>query len=398
MRLIGVLLLTISSGLFCNENKMDYWKEQRKGANFFNSSEKYERFEAARELGIEIVRLAPNKWLNGRDESKLGDFLIGSNPNNRVPIKEDVEYLRFVLDEANRANIKIVLTMLSLPGNRWGQHNNGTTQRDIWKSFDAQNNAIIFWTALAEQLRDHPAIIGYNIKNEPSPERVKPSFKDWYTGDYKRWYRKIKGTPADLNLFYSKIVKSIRKVDPYTPIVLDCGFHATPWAFKILKPLPYDNIIYSFHMYEPYNYTSRRYRDKNYTYPGIIPTGETEAESILWDINQIDRFFKPVYDWQKKYKIPNNRIFLGEFGIFRLNTNAQQYISDVIDTANNNNWHWAFYSFREDTWDGMDYEMGNYKSDIAYWEAVNNNKTPDYSKYKTKPIYDVIKKAFEKVE
>jgi hypothetical protein len=36
-----------------------------------------------------------------------------------------------------------------------------------------------------------------------------------------------------------------------------------------------------------------------------------------------------------------------------------QYFLDLIAIFKKNGWHWAFYAFREDCWDGMDYELGD---------------------------------------
>ena len=36
--------------------------------------------------------------------------------------------------------------------------------------------------------------------------------------------------------------------------------------------------------------------------------------------------------------------------------------------------HWAFYSFREDVWDGMDYELGAGKLSWQYWQAQERNE------------------------
>ena len=66
---------------------MDFWKEQKRGANFFTSVEKTERFKAAKEFGLQVIRLAPNKWLNGRPESELGDFYPEGLVNLKLLIK-----------------------------------------------------------------------------------------------------------------------------------------------------------------------------------------------------------------------------------------------------------------------------------------------------------------------
>ena len=91
---------------------------------------------------------------------------------------------------------------------------------------------------LALELKDRPAVVGYNIINEPHPETAKNNrYNDFWTEDYEKWYAKVKGTTADLNRFYEKVINSIREVDKETPIILDSGLYATPWAFKYLKPV-----------------------------------------------------------------------------------------------------------------------------------------------------------------
>src|SRR5436853_7490428 len=65
-----------------------------------------------------------------------------------------------------------------------------------------------------------------------------------------------------------------------------------------------------------------------------------------------------VVDFQKKNSIASNRILVGEFGGNRFSTGLDQYFADLIDIFNENQWHFAFYAFREDTWSGMDYELG----------------------------------------
>ena len=38
-------------------------------------------------------------------------------------------------------------------------------------------------------------------------------------------------------------------------------------------------------------------------------------------------------------------------------TDCATYLEDVVDAVEARGGHWAFYSFREDVWDGMDYEL-----------------------------------------
>lgn len=392
--LLAILLtLNLATPVLASEtSKISFWDNQRKGTNFFNLVETRERFKAARQFGVQVVRLAPNKWLNGRDSAELGDFIIGRPGQFKTVNAKDVALLKQVLDDAEAEGIKVVITMLSLPGNRWTQHNNGVEERVIWESFEEQNAAIDCWRQMARSLKDHPAVVGYNVRNEPSPELLKPRFKDWFTEDYQAWYKTIKGTPRDLNDFYKRAVAAIREVDKDTPIVLDSGFYATAWAFKILEPIADDKVIYSFHMYEPGEYTSYKNR-KKYEYPGTVPTGDgDEPPLVKWDKDEIFKYFQPVRDWQAKNNVRSNRIYVGEFGVYRSSIGARQYLSDLIEAFNKAGWHWSFYSFREDNWDGMDYELGAGEPDDQYRKAIKENRMPVY---KPNPISGVLKDAMK---
>ena len=381
----------------------DFWSVQRKGANFFNKCEKNERMISAKELGVQFIRLAPNKWMN-KNTKHNGDFLIGSEKNiSSIPIESDVEYLKKVLDDADKANIKVVLVMLSLPYARWKQQSsNNIEERKIWEDLTYQDFIIEFWINLLKKIKDCKSLVGINLKNEPSPELTAIKFKDWYTDDYQAWEQSIRNTPQDLNLFYQKAVNALRKVDSKIPIVIESGFFATPWAFKILKPIEYNNkldpnILYSFHMYEPYKYTSRFNKGK-YTYPGYCPIGEYEKCVVYWDKNKLEEFLLPVIEFQKKYNIPDNQILVGEFGIVRINNGAEKYLKDLISIFNDHHWHWSFYSYREDTWSAMDYELGtDQKLGEMYWNDIDNNQIPisTYEKKSNNPLINVIKQGLK---
>jgi endoglucanase len=371
--------------------KMDFWLEgHRRGANFFNDIELRERFDAAKSTGIQVVRLAPNKWLNGRPKSEVGNFLLGDPGRYQGVVAEDLRYLKLRLDDAHEAGIKVVLTMLSLPGHRWSQHNRGLQERRLFLEMGQQDEALQFWKEVASALKDHPAVVGYNIINEPSPELLSPKLIDWYTGDYKAWFDKVRGTAADLNSFYRRMVTAIREVDAETPIVLDVGFYATPWAFKVMEPVSDEKVIYAFHMYEPYGFTSHENKGR-YRYPGTMPIGEgSQVLQLNWDKDQLSKLLAPVREWQARFNIPSSRIFASEFGAYRYNVGIESYLRDLIQLFNEEKWHWAFYSFREDDWEGMDYELGSGKPPAKYWEYIKQGRMPASDVYKGSSIFNVI--------
>ncbi|MCP3965393.1 MAG: glycoside hydrolase family 5 protein [Lentisphaerae bacterium] len=371
-----------------------FWrsKNSRKGANFFNIKEQAGRIAAAHKFGLSWIRLTPSKWHSSISNSVPGDFLIGHGAYKGLN-KADLAVLEKVLDDAMTAKVKVVLTFLDIPGHRWSQHNGGKPDRRIWQSFEEQKQAIQFFTDIASALRYHPALVGINPINEPCPELCGIKFNDWYTDDYQQWTEKIKGTPQDLNLFYDKLVRSIRKVAPDMPVILDSGFFATPWAFKILRPVSDENTYYSFHVYEPCSFTFQRPKAK-YSYPGIAPFGQLEKgdNGVNWDRKSLENvLLKPVIDWQRRYGIPSKKIIAGEFGVFRTAVGADKYLSDLISLFNHYGWHWAFYSFREDSWDKMDYELGTGTPSEKYWNNIQRGKLFDYSTTKDNKLVKNIK-------
>ncbi len=406
------ILLSILSVALISEvvfaGGIDYWDTQRKGANFFPNNPRPERFRDAAEAGILLGRLASNKWLNGRKEAKLGDFLLGPKDAYKGIVKKDLRYLIKVLDDADKAGVRIVFTMLSLPGSRWSQHNEVKGKRrqqfDLWKDFKYHRRAAAFWRDLAEALKDHPAIVGYNIINEPCPERAtRPTLRDWYTTDYHAWYETVEGTPADLNLFYKTVISAIREVDSETPIVLDSGFYGSAHALQVLEPgsLGDDKLIYSIHHYEPSRLLTGQNKGR-YRYPGKCPFGELDIPSDedaqppyapveYWDRERVRSHFQVVTDWMEEHGIPANRMYVGEFGGFRQTEGLVDYFGDLVALLNEKGWHWSFYAYRED--DGfpqMDYELGTGKLPGAYWKCADDYTYDKAGIYKPNPLWTVI--------
>ena len=304
------VLFVLTSPVLADSSKIKFWNEQRKGANWFNVTPTREWLVAAKEAGIEVVRLAPDNW-----KSQQRDFLIGSADRFDGIVEQDFQKLKQVLD---------LMT----------------------------------------------------------------------------WYAKVENTPADLNRFNATIVAAIREVDKETPIVIDCGWWATAYAIQYLKPLRDNKVLYSVHMYEPYSYTSRKTNNGRFSYPGkvLVETdaeGETKQVEVNLNSVELEKMLNPVAEWQKRHRIKSNRIFVGEFGCNRMVSGAANYLSDLINIFNQHNWHWAFFTFRQDSWDGMDYEIGTKPPGWAYWQAVERGETPQ-PKREDNALWDVLKRELKK--
>ena len=49
---------------------------------------------------------------------------------------------------------------------------------------------------------------------------------------------------------------------------------------------------------------------------------------------------------------------MAEFGICREVQGAQQYLKDLIEIFRHFEWSWLLFSFRDEEWDALDYELG----------------------------------------
>lgn len=331
-----------------------FWEVPRKGGNSFNRlppDEAY--FRALAGTGATWVRLAFGKWPGaGRD------FLIGDADDYHGLVPADLAILRQTLDAAHAAGLKVVVVPLSLPGARWVQQNDGVFDDRLWSQPRYAQQAIRFWADLAAALADHPAVAAYNLINEPAPEKTTGLAENGPADALRAWQHQHAGTPRDLPAFYSRVIAAIRGVDPQTPVMVDGGYYANPRSIAAWPgPLDDARVLYAFHMYEPYAATSaaNMRRDLPLRYPGAIT--EVAGEELAWDRVAVAAHIGTAFDWAEAHGVPPTRIVAGEFGCMRRWRDCAVYLTDVIDAIEARGGHWAFYAFREDVWDGMDYEL-----------------------------------------
>lgn len=341
----------------------DFWSVPRHGANSFNKVETPAHIRAAGDFGVGFLRMTFGKWQGtGRD------FLAGDLDDYRGLQPADVAHLRGLLDAAAEAGVPIMLAPLELPGARWSQNNDGRIDDRLWNDKAWWDASTRYWTDIAREFRGHPGLVGYNILNEPTPERGQGLDETGATdAERDAFCDRVRGTARDLNGFYHQVVAAIRAVDPDTPIILDGGWYGQPNGVHCLTAIDDPHVLYAMHMYEPYGYTTWRHNEGRLTYPGMLNYAD---RSEMWDAARVARHQQPIYDWADRQGVPRNRIILGEFGCDRRVPGCAAYLTDVMAAAEAGGAHWAFYSFREDVWDSMDYELGDGPTPAGfYWEG-----------------------------
>lgn len=351
--LISAALSSLTFPAYCAD-LMGFWNTQQNGANSFNKTPPdVDYFKALAATGATWVRLTFSKW-HGEDL----DFLIGSADHYRGLKKKDLQTLRNVLDAAHTAGLKVVITPLSLPGARWTQQNNDRFDDRLWENPEYADQAVQFWTDLAVELKDHPAIAAYNLINEPAPEKATGLEENGSMEALETWQENHQNGPRDIRAFYQRMVAAIRRVDPVTPIMVDSGYYANARSLAAWPaPLADSKTLYAFHMYEPYEATSapNMKRKVPLRYPGV----DTRYAGMhrTWDTQLVAAHIALPFEWAKRNGLNPNRIVMAEFGCMRLWPDCKAYLTDVMDAADGFHAHRAFYAFREDEWDGMDYEL-----------------------------------------
>lgn len=220
-----------------------------------------------------------------------------------------------VLDKAQELGMMVVVDLHVAPGGR----NNG----GIMNMFDNDVFADTFekaWISLATALKGHPAIYAYDLINEPTQAK-KPSKYDY------------------LGLQF-RVAKTVRAIDPVTPILIESNEWDSPTAFEYLSPIPLENIIYQAHMYSPGAYTHQNVA-KRPPAKHAYPNSEKK-----WDKEFLRRALQNVREFQLRH---GARIYIGEFSAARWAEGAELYLRDCIELFEEYGWDWSYHAFREST-------------------------------------------------
>jgi endoglucanase len=285
----------------------------------------------------------------------------------------------------------VVLAPISLPGARWKQQNGDRDDSRLWKDPRYQAQAEAFWRQLASRLRGHPALVAFNPLNEPHPERAF-GFEEPDEKGFGGWLARANGTPADLNAFNRRMVAAIRRADPDTPILLDGWFYASPSGLSLLDPIEAKGILYAFHFYDPWEYSTFRVNQGRWSYPERMPG--PGGKTVRGGADAMREGVAPVVRWARAHGIPTSRIVAAEFGVDRRVGGAQPYLEDLVRVLNEHGWHWAFYSFRSDgDWTGLDYDLGTDKIDPRIWDAQKRGENPErYKRRHDNPLWQVLRR------
>ncbi len=244
------------------------------GTNYFYPDKSYFAYYSSK--NIRLIRF-PFLW-----ERVQHDLNKGLN-------FDQIRLLRRTLDYAAAHGQKIILDM----------HNYGRYKDQLIGSPDVPYEAYAnIWRRLAETFKDHPALYGYDIMNEPH------STQGLWPGAAQA------------------AVNAIREVDRKTPIIVEgdrwaSAYHWPHYNADFLIDDPADNLIYSAHLYLDSDFSGKY---------------EPENSKNIHPMLGVDRA-RPFIEWLKKH---NLRGFLGEYGIPDDNEEMKVAMDNLLAYLNDN--------------------------------------------------------------
>jgi Cellulase (glycosyl hydrolase family 5) len=166
---------------------------------------------------------------------------------------------------------------------------------------------IDFWRATASEFGSHPALVGYDILNEPSPEGgvgPVPSNSAW---------------PG----LAKELIAAIRSFDPITPIIVAGTQGGFSRGLKVFESDPYwksnfetQKLVFTFHCYDPAGATANGLpsaaTQMGITFP--TKTNYIYDDDLVLDYTNFDIWYKQVSKHINSFQsIVKGPVFMGEF-------------------------------------------------------------------------------------
>ena len=326
------------------------WKQGFGGINMSIEPASEIDFKAAVAYGVKVIRVGA--VCDAKDLNFLLDPASKDEHDDKHHLLLVLPRLKRAIQRATSAGLKVILTMSDLPGCPFCLY----ADSSFWSSPAHRIRAARFWGVLAEGLVSMKScIMGYDLINEPyTPKDQDAGYFDDIPFAYK----------AELQHFYKTALEEIRKHDKDTTVIVTSTYYASPRAIDMLTPLPDSNVAYSVHIYGPPQLTYPRkfqfFKSLSLSYPGTVPKWKKRiSDKVEINFQYLYTLLQTVHEWQRKNNIPTHQVLIAEFGASRELPGSQQFLTDLVTIFNMFKWNWLLFSFRDEEWDAMDYELGS---------------------------------------
>ena len=203
----------------------------------------------------------------------------------------------------------------------------------------------VIWRALAKALRDQPVNrLVFEVLNEPESADA-----------------------ASNRALMQRLVTAIRSQAPRHSIVVEGHAYSGVDELVAMQPLADSNLIYSFHFYEPFNFTYQGAfwgwplwkKFSNWPYPSspeavapLLAAADAEARPYLadygqqrWNRARIDARLDQVGLWAARNEVA---VWCGEFGVTRLGPPLdarRRWLTDVREALDARRIPWTLWDY-----------------------------------------------------
>ena len=186
------------------------------------------------DMGCNVIRVP--FWYRNFMKDENGTWITENLDEN-----PGFQRLDWVIDQAGKNGMYVILDMHGCPGGQSMDHCCGTLCRnDLYTDVNCQNVMELLWTVIAARYKDNPVVAAYDIMNEPQNN-------SGYEGEhsYDPWQ---KASWEMSNQIYDHMIKAIREIDNRHVITVE-GI----WRVSNLPDpmsMGWENVMYQTHLYD----------------------------------------------------------------------------------------------------------------------------------------------------
>lgn len=263
-------------------------------------------------------------------------------------VNDNLSYIYFAIKMCLKYDLKMILDLHKTPGYSFDPFHN---EKGLFENVDLQNHFYDIWELFAKEFSGYKEILAFELLNEVTDIKYSETW----------------------NRMSTECIKRIRQYSPDIKIIIG-GYHNN--ALEAIKdlPMPYDqNIIYTFHCYEPLLFTHQgapwiASMDTNFRcdYKMSLAKYDEISQDLLsscfyetkgFDANKVpdEIYFENLLAEALKISVERNvPLYCGEYGVIdRADCNeAAKWFKDFHTVLDKHNIGRAVWNYKQ-----MDFEI-----------------------------------------
>ena len=261
-----------------------------------------------------------------RDIKKAGANLIkiniyGGTVNWKKPYKtkkESTLWLDTMIKMARTADLYYVIDVRAGPGRKDVSEEHKHT---IWKNKREQEIYAHMLKGYVKKYGQDPFFVGLNLMVEPNPLWAEIENDKIETPLALKQGLIKRG--IDIHAMFEYFISQIRSVNNTLPVIVQNIQYSDPQWWELMKKYDDPYIVYDVHSYAPFDFShaQSKYSKK---YPGVYWSSGANKDLL---------YNKKILN-QVIFKHPQH--------------GGKQYLSDIVDIAKKEGWHFCLWSFRSD--------------------------------------------------